>query len=57
VEEQSPAGGEPGMAPVTVSVGVATVLSTRIQAPEELIALADEALYRAKAQGRNRVCT
>jgi two-component system, sensor histidine kinase LadS len=57
VEEQSPAGGESGMAPVTVSVGVATVLSTRIQAPEELIALADEALYRAKAQGRNRVCT
>jgi two-component system cell cycle response regulator len=56
VEEQ-PSEGITAMPSVTVSVGVATVLSTRIQAPEELIALADEALYRAKARGRNCVCT
>ena len=54
---EQPSEGIAAMPRVTVSVGVATVLSTRIQAPEELFALADEALYRAKARGRNCVCT
>lgn len=49
-------GGEYGWLRVTVSIGVATVPSPRVDAPEELVAMADEALYRAKAQGRNRVC-
>ncbi|HEU4641006.1 MAG TPA: diguanylate cyclase [Gemmatimonadaceae bacterium] len=49
--------GEYGWLNVTVSIGVATIPSPRVNSPEELIALADEALYRAKAQGRNRVCT
>ena len=38
----------------TVSIGFATA-SQRHQAFPALLALADEALYRAKAAGRNRV--
>lgn len=41
---------------VTVSVGVASALPGREQGPEHLIARADQALYSAKQQGRNRVC-
>lgn len=41
--------------PVTISIGVATLDSTS-KKPEDLIALADKALYDAKTQGRNRVC-
>jgi two-component system cell cycle response regulator len=40
---------------ITVSVGVATIPNARVNTPEDFIALADEALYRAKAQGRNQV--
>lgn len=50
-------GGEYGWLRVTVSIGVATIPSPRVNSPEDLIALADEALYRAKARGRNCVCT
>jgi two-component system cell cycle response regulator len=49
-------GGEYGWLRVTVSIGVATVPAPGVNMPEELIAAADEALYRAKAEGRNRVC-
>lgn len=42
---------------ITISIGVATYPSPRVTTPEDVIALADEALYRAKAEGRNRVCT
>jgi diguanylate cyclase (GGDEF)-like protein len=44
------------VAPVlTVSVGVATATLESHSTPEELIAAADQALYRAKKNGRNRV--
>jgi diguanylate cyclase (GGDEF)-like protein len=42
---------------VTASIGVAVVPSSDVSGAEDLIALADQALYRAKAAGRNRVCT
>ena len=42
---------------LTASIGVATFPSPRVESTEDLFARADEALYRAKADGRNRVCT
>ncbi len=39
---------------VTLSLGVAAIIPTLDQQPEELIAQADQALYRAKHQGRDR---
>jgi diguanylate cyclase (GGDEF)-like protein len=44
----------PDGTPVTVSAGVAG-LGSRSCSPDQLFKLADEALYRAKASGRNRV--
>ena len=42
---------------VTVSIGVASVPDARATTPETFLALADEALYRAKGDGRNVVRT
>ena len=42
---------------VTVSIGVASVPDERVTSFESLLALADAALYRAKADGRNVVRT
>jgi diguanylate cyclase (GGDEF)-like protein len=41
---------------IEVSVGVAAY-PTHARAPEQLIDLADKAMYRAKSLGRNRVCS
>ncbi len=40
---------------VTVSIGVASTLPTQHSTPEEVIAEADQALYKAKQSGRNKV--
>lgn len=42
---------------VTVSVGIATVRGGRNATPDQVIDMADRALYRAKAEGRNKVAT
>ena len=42
---------------VTVSLGVATIVPIDGATPSQLIKQADQGLYRAKAQGRNRVET
>jgi len=41
---------------ITASIGVAVFPAARIESVEDLLARADAALYRAKAEGRNRVC-
>lgn len=40
---------------VSISVGAATMIPTSRRGPEQLIAVADDALYQAKRAGRNRV--
>ena len=39
---------------LTVSIGIASVVPTQDQTPEDLVAAADAALYQAKRRGRNR---
>lgn len=41
---------------VTVSVGVSLARGTDAVEPEHLMQEADRSLYRAKAEGRNRIC-
>lgn len=41
---------------LTASIGVSSYPSTTVQSVDDLFARADEALYRAKADGRNKVC-
>jgi two-component system cell cycle response regulator len=48
--------GEEGAHHLTVSIGMATLRPDHAASAERLFALADQALYRAKSAGRNRVC-
>ncbi len=59
VEAESFLGGRPDGPPLrlTASIGVATFPSAKIETVEQLFARADAALYRAKADGRNKVRT
>lgn len=49
-------GGERPTLKITASVGVAVFPAARIENVEDLFGRADAALYRAKADGRNRIC-
>lgn len=40
---------------VTISLGVASVCPSAVASPEEIVRLADSALYQAKKGGRNRI--
>ena len=53
--ESTPIQTQAGPIHVTVSIGVATVPHPNIHAAKELVVAADNALYRAKHAGRNRV--
>lgn len=46
-----------GAGAVTVSIGIACSAGTTLDQPADLTRRADEALYRAKASGRNTTCT
>jgi two-component system cell cycle response regulator len=53
----TPSGGAPKLLSVTVSIGVASLTELSPEAgATELVATADARLYRAKVDGRNRVC-
>jgi two-component system, cell cycle response regulator len=48
-------GGQDGVLSLTLSIGVALFPAPRITSVDDLLSAADTALYRAKADGRNRV--
>jgi two-component system cell cycle response regulator len=48
--------GSDGSLRVTASLGVSSFPHRTVLSPEQLLLTADEALYRAKREGRNRIC-
>lgn len=55
VEQTAMDAGNPGELRITVSVGVSSYPENG-RSQEELVSVADQALYRAKGEGRNHVC-
>lgn len=53
--ESTPIHTQAGIVPVTVSLGVSSVPYSNVRSSNELIVVADKALYRAKRRGRNQV--
>lgn len=46
-----------GYKPVTVSIGIATAIPDESSIPESLIAQAENAMFRAKKEGKNQIAT
>jgi diguanylate cyclase (GGDEF)-like protein len=57
VIESQPFRYEDKVYPVTISLGVATTAGDATMTPSSLLRLADERLYQAKREGRNKVCS
>jgi diguanylate cyclase (GGDEF) domain len=47
----------PTAATLTISLGIAVIIPNVSRSPEDLVMAADAALYQAKQQGRNQVCS
>ncbi len=56
VEEPAASQARPRETRVTASLGIAFYPSKDVNGPEELVKLADEALYRSKREGRDGIC-
>ncbi len=41
---------------VTASIGVSSIITNQAASPDQLVTMADEALYQAKDTGRNQAC-
>ncbi len=55
VDKAIPHTASPLASHVTLSIGVATLVPSSETSADELISLADQALYQAKSEGRNRI--